>query len=187
MNRHRKYIVLAAVLAVGASATPAWSSSHQTYATLHASEPPLDPANGRIYLYREGGIMGAAVQPAIRVNGEKVGESSPGDYFYIDRPAGTYSISTKTEKSEELSVPLEAGQSVYVKTEVSMGFFVGHVIPSIIDAATAADEIKDCDYDGPPPAPAVVSATPAAPAAAPASTTPDAPAAPASATAPVTQ
>jgi hypothetical protein len=165
MFRTQTYIVIVAALLAATPIAPAWAKADKSYATLHASEPTLDPANGRIYLYREGGIMGAAVQPAIRVNGEKVGDSSPGDYFYIDRPAGTYSISTKTEKSEELSVPLAAGQSVYVKFEVSMGFFVGHVLPSVVDAGKAADEIKDCDYDGAPPVVAAAAPTPAADAA----------------------
>jgi hypothetical protein len=116
------------------------------------------------------------------------GRSKPGDYFYVDRPAGTYKISTETEKEESTSVTVVAGQSVYVKFEVSMGLFAGHVSPSVVDTQTAEAEIKDCDWHEPkptaPPASPVAdanSATPSAnagtsaPPASPAASTPASP------------
>jgi len=121
-----------------------------TYAVLHPGEPALAADQGRIYLYREGGLMGAALQPTIMINGESAGgRAKPGDYFYIDRPAGNYVISTTTEKEESTNITVVAGQPIYVRFDVSMGLFAGHVSPSIIDPLTAADEIKDCDYHAP--------------------------------------
>ena len=129
----------------------AWAAEG-TYATLHASEPPIAAGQGRIYLYREGGLMGAAIQPTIMINGESSGgRAKPGDYFYVDRPAGTYVIGTSTEKEESTSVTVTAGQPVYVKFEISMGLFAGHVSPSVVDPQKAADEIKDCDWHEPKP------------------------------------
>jgi hypothetical protein len=138
-------------------------AADRSYATLHANEPAVAEGQGRIYFYREGGIMGAAIQPTIYLNGETTGgRSKPGDYFYVDRPAGSYQVSTTTEKKESLGITVDAGQSVYVKTEMSMGFFAGHLQPVLKDAATAAKEIKDCDwYEPKPTATKAVNAKPA--------------------------
>jgi hypothetical protein len=139
-------------LALAAMAVQAQAADDRRYATLHPNEPAIAEGQGRIYFYREGGIMGAAIQPTIYLNGETTGgRSKPGDYFYVDRPAGSYQVSTTTEKKESLGITLDAGQSVYVKTEMSMGFFAGHLQPVLKDAATAANEIKDCDWFAPKP------------------------------------
>jgi hypothetical protein len=158
------------------------AADNTTYAVLHASEPAIPEGQGRIYFYREDGLVGVALQPTIMINGESSGgRAKPGDYFYVDRPAGSYAISTETEKKEAVTLALAAGQSLYVRFDVSMGFFVGHVSPSIIDPQQAVTEIKDCDWHEPKPvaAPAAAPTAAAAPSAA-------APAEPATAAAPAT-
>ena len=138
-------------LALAAMAVHA-QAADRTYAVLHPSEPAIAEGQGRIYFYRDGGIMGAAIQPTIYLNGETTGgRSKTGDYFYVDRAPGAYQVSTTTEKKESLDITLAAGQSLYVKTEMSMGFFAGHLQPVVKDAATAEKEIKDCDWYEPKP------------------------------------
>jgi len=152
MTAKLRTFALAFLVAAALPATVAWADDTGTYATRHASEPALAPGMGRIYLYREGGLMGAALQPTIMLNGESTGgRAKPGDYFYIDRPAGTYEISTTTEKKEAVPLTVEDGKSVYVKFTVSMGFFAGHVNPEVTDAAVAVPEIQDCDWHEPKP------------------------------------
>ncbi len=191
-----KHYALAALL-LSAIPASALAADAGTYATLHASEPAIPAGDGRIYFYREGGLLGAAIQPTIMIDGVSAGgRAKPGDYFHIDRPPGTYKISTETEKEESTSVTVVEGQAVYVKFEISMGFFVGHVSPSVVDAQKAEAEIKDCDWHEPKPvattppatpgaapsAPVATSSAPATPAIAPpgdtTTTTPSAPATP---------
>ena len=109
--------------------------------------PP--PDNARIFIYRTA-IIGAAVQPAVRINGETVGSAVPQGFFYVDRPAGTYQVSTATEVTRTLSLTLEPGQTRYVRLGISMGFMIGHVYPELVDDAVGASEIKDCHYVGGP-------------------------------------
>jgi hypothetical protein len=71
-----------------------------------------------------------------------------GNYFYIDRPPGTYTITTTTEKEESVSVPLAAGQTVYVRFRVSFGVVLGHIIPALVDDTRGLSEIKDCHFAG---------------------------------------
>lgn len=137
-----------AALVVAALPLIAACAGGPSYSQMHASEPALASDSGRIYFYREGGMMGAAIQPAVDVNGTKVGEAVPGGYFYIDRPAGTYKVSATTEKEEAVDVTLEPGQVRYVKLDISMGFMAGHVTPSVVDPAVGAKEIGDCSYTG---------------------------------------
>ena len=93
-------------------------------------------------------IEGAAIQPAIKVNGVKVGDAEPDGYFYVDEAPGTYTISTSTEKEESVEATLAAGQVRFIRFDISMGVFVGHVSPSIIDPEQGAKEIKSLHYTG---------------------------------------
>ena len=139
-NCVRAALVIAALPLVAACA------SGPTYSALHANEPALASDSGRIYFYREGSMFGSAIQPSVDLNGSKVGEAVPGGYFYVDRPAGDYEVSTTTEKKEAVDLKLDAGQIRFVRFDVGMGVFVGHVIPSIIDPDEGAKEISDCSY-----------------------------------------
>jgi hypothetical protein len=126
----------------------ACASSGPTFSQANASVAPLAANNGRIYIYRESSMVGSAVQPSVKLDGVRVGDSIPGGYFYIDRPAGSYKISTSTEVERDLTLTLDAGQIRYVRTDISMGFLAGHVSPVLVEPAVAEKEIKDCHYTG---------------------------------------
>jgi len=51
--------------------------------------PPVGQDLGRVFFYRTS-ILGAAIQPDVKLNGEKVGSAKPKGFFYVDRPAGAY-------------------------------------------------------------------------------------------------
>jgi len=122
-------------------------ASGPQYRALHATEAPLAAGNGRIYIYRTA-VLGAAVQPDVKLNDQVVGSAVPEGYFFLDRPAGNYEISTATEVKRTLSLTLEPDQSRYVRLNIGMGFFVGHVWPELIDNQVAEKEISDCHYIG---------------------------------------
>ena len=107
----------------------------------------LNPDSGRIYIYRTA-VLGAAVQPEIKVNGVVVGKAVPNGFFYVDKSRGDYEISASTEVERKLSLTLDKGQTRYVRMNISMGFFVGHVYPELIDNETAQKEIQNCHYIG---------------------------------------
>lgn len=72
---------------------------------------PLDrrARDGRIFIYRTA-LLGAAVQPEVKVNAQVVGRAVPNGFFYVDRAAGPYSINTTTEVDRSLSLTLDKGQ-----------------------------------------------------------------------------
>jgi hypothetical protein len=149
MSNGIKNIVRAALI-FAALPLMAACASGPTFDQMHASEPPAAPDAARLYFYREASMVGSAVQPSIKLNGIVVGDSKPGGYFFVDRPAGSYEISTTTEVKEAVNVTLAAGQVRYVRTNVEMGLFVGHVLPSLIESEQGALEIKGCHYTGGP-------------------------------------
>jgi len=107
----------------------------------------VNPAEGRIYIYRKS-ALGAAVQPAIRINGEEVGKAKPKGFFYVDLTPGTYDISASTEAERNLNMTLSAGEEKYVRLEVKMGGFVGHIKPVLVDTEVGMEELQKMKYTG---------------------------------------
>lgn len=129
-------LVMAALLA-------GCATSGTTYTDLQKTLAPPAEGQGRIYIYRTI-VLGAAVQPSIRVNDAVVGTAEPRGFVYVDRPAGNYTISTETEVNRSLSLTLAPGQVRYVRLGISMGFFVGHVYPELVDDAEGKADIASC-------------------------------------------
>ena len=112
---------------------------------LSMSEVPAE--SGRIYLYRTA-ILGAAIQPDVKLDGEVIGSAVPKGFFYVDTQSGNHEIMTSTEVERKLSFKLEPGETRYVRLNISMGFFVGHVYPELVETYVGEKEIQDCRYIG---------------------------------------
>lgn len=123
-------------------------ASGPTYSELQKTTAPLAANSGRIYLYRSGGMFGAAIQPSVKIDGKVVGDAVPGGYFYVDLPAGSYKISATTEVERDLTVTLEAGQTRYVTLSPSFGAFAGHISPTLVDDKKGVEDIQDSHYTG---------------------------------------
>lgn len=116
--------------------------------SLSAAQPDM----GRIYFYRTA-MLGAAVQPEVRLNGQVVGKAVPNGFFYADRPAGNYQVATETEVERKLTFKLDPGQVRYVRLNISMGMFVGRVYGELVDESKGQAEIADTRYTGAPAQP----------------------------------
>ena len=117
------------------------------YADYERNIPAIQQDHGRIYIYRNS-FLGAAVQPEVKLDGMVVGTAVPNGFFYVDRPAGNYEILTSTEVDRKLSLTLENGQTRYVRLGISIGFFVGHVYPELVEPSVGAKEIQETQYTG---------------------------------------
>ena len=138
--------IIASVLLAGCA------TSGPKFSEMTATMSPRKPDMGRIYFYRTT-VLGAAVQPGVRLNGEVVGQAVPNGFFYVDSPPGNYQVSTETEVERKLTFTLEAGQVRYVRLNISMGFFVGHVYGELVEEAKGQEEIADLHYTGGPKTP----------------------------------
>ncbi|MBI3414508.1 MAG: DUF2846 domain-containing protein [Verrucomicrobia bacterium] len=134
------FIACFAILMTGCATGPKFSA-------LKSSIPPVSQVKGRIYFYRTA-VLGAAIQPKVKLNGETIGTAKPKGFFYVDRDPGNYEVETTTEVKRKLSLTLDKGMVRYVRLNIAMGFFAGHVYPELVEDATGEKEIAKCSQTG---------------------------------------
>jgi hypothetical protein len=141
--KRRLQCALLILFAVALTACASGPKFTEVNPTLTSESPNM----GRIFFYRPSSF-GAALQPDVMLNDEKIGQAVSWGFFYVDRPAGNYECVTSTEVERKVSFILEPGQTRYVRFSVSFGFFVGHVYGELVDDSVGIKEIKDCKYIG---------------------------------------
>jgi hypothetical protein len=139
----RAFLVLFAVILLSAC-----GASGPKHTEVASAIPNLKATDGRIYFYRSNNYVGGGVRPSIYLNEEIVGDSKPGGFFFVDKAAGSVSVSTSTEVEKKLTFSLEAGQTRYVKTSAGFGLFIARIYPELVDDATGAKEIAETSYTG---------------------------------------
>jgi hypothetical protein len=140
---------LQAALVAAAGILLSACASGPSYSEMKSSIPTLAQGQGRIYFYRSNSMMGAAVQPDISLNGQVVGSSQPGGFFYVDRPAGNYEAVCGTEVDRKATFVLDPGQERYIKTSISMGVMVAHVTPELVDPTEGSAAVQSLNYAPP--------------------------------------
>jgi hypothetical protein len=141
MQIYRLLVIAVAVFLTGCAATG------PRYDEVEASFPSLRSGYGRLVVYRSGGL-GVAVQPDIKLNGEVVGKSRPEGFFFVDRMAGKYTVSARTEVETTADVELEDGRTIYLQTGITMGLFVGHPTFGLQSESTAIQHLPRLAYTG---------------------------------------
>jgi hypothetical protein len=98
------------LLILGAAISLTGCASGIKHKDMVASIPTMQSDVGRIYFYRSASIVGAALQPSIKLDGAPVGDSKPGGFFYVDRAAGDHEVMCTTEVDKKLTFTLEKGE-----------------------------------------------------------------------------
>ena len=143
-----KSIYRTVLLAAGAALVATGCASGPEYKEISSSIPTLAASNGRIYFFRSDAFAGAMIQPEILLNDQVVGRSTAGGFFYVDEPAGAYTVATATEVKRTVKFTLHTGETKYVRTSISVGVLVGHVTPTLDDPETAPQELEGLKYTG---------------------------------------
>ncbi|MDR2154837.1 MAG: DUF2846 domain-containing protein [Burkholderiaceae bacterium] len=112
------------------------------------SIPTLKSGQGRVYFLRSSSIVGVAIQPDVRLNGEVVGTSKSGGFFFVDRPAGNYLAAASTETEKTLSFSLAAGETKYLRMSPSIGLLVGRIVINLETPEKAKEELPSLSYTG---------------------------------------
>lgn len=146
MSFFKRISVLLAVCTLGLALGGCWGGAAR-YSEMRDKISPLSTGEGRIYIYRpaffgaEGGF-----QPDVKINGQVVGGSVNGSFYYVDRPPGNYVITTSMEAGRSLSLTLESGQTRYVRVKTRAGFGIPSIYPELVDEAEGQREIVDLHY-----------------------------------------
>jgi hypothetical protein len=120
-------------------------ASGAKYTEVKSTIPLLESSQGRVYFYRPS-ALGAAVQPDIKLNGQKVGKAKPHGFYFVDRAPGNYEVTAATETENKLTFTLEPKQERFVRLKMQMGVFVGRVIPELVDKAEAESELNGMSF-----------------------------------------
>jgi len=141
----KKFFQIVALVFIGGFCSAC--ASGPGFNEVNPSMVSAQPENGRIFFYRPS-AAGAAIQPDVMLNDERVGTAQSWGFFYVDRPPGDYKVSTSTEVERTVSFILEKGQTRFIRLSISMGFFVGHVYGELVEESVGLPEIKECNYIG---------------------------------------
>jgi hypothetical protein len=146
MRRNFMKLALAAT-AVALMAGCATGIKHEQMAS---SMPSVKAGEGRIYFFRPASFVGGGLQSDIRLNGQVVGESKSGGFFFVDRAAGNYVATASTETEKSVSFVLKAGETKYIRSSVGFGLVVGRIILEPETPEKAKTELATLSYTGAP-------------------------------------
>jgi uncharacterized protein DUF2846 len=96
---------------------------------------------GRIYFYRGSSIVGIAIQPEVKLNGQTVGTATSGSFFVVDRPKGRYVASTTTEAESKFGFTLAPGERKYIRMSISPGILAGRINFELVNRSVAEAEL----------------------------------------------
>ena len=113
------------------------------YAEAVKTLPPIPKGQGRVFVYRDS-TLGFAVKPKIKIDGKAVGTSTAKGFSYSDQSPGNHEVSLTTEWKHKDTVTVTAGQPSFVRTHLTIGAFVGHVIPTHVSKEEGEREIQNC-------------------------------------------
>lgn len=101
--------------------------------------------NATIYVFRSNTVKGAALKKDVWIDGECLGETSRGVFFYKEVPANQkHVVSTESEFSpNHLEVATEAGKLYFIQQYIKMGAFVGGANLKQVDEATGKKAIAE--------------------------------------------
>lgn len=108
---------------------------------------PIPEGMGRIVVYRTG-LLGAAIQPGISIDGTKTGSCQPNGAFLADVAPGDHVVSAKTEVMRETLVHVTAGESSYIRCSIGMGFIVGQPQLEVVSPGTGKLESEKLALTG---------------------------------------
>lgn len=131
-----------------------------SYGDMSSAIPPVQGNACRVFFYRDASVVGAAIQPEIRLDTQVVGRSQPGGFFYVDTQPGRHVATSQTEAEARLEFDLEAGQTVYIASSIGFGLLVGRVHLNLKPEPTALSELPPLRYTGASPPPGLLAAAP---------------------------
>lgn len=117
-----------------ANASPAAPVAAATTANALIGPAPSD--KGQIVFYREPKFAGGAIGFKVREGDTEIGKLRSGNYFVALVEPGRHEYNVKGETRDILPMEVEAGETYYVKTTVSMGILAGRPNLAPSDEAT---------------------------------------------------
>jgi hypothetical protein len=142
-----RFLRLAAAACV-ALLLAACAATGPKFAEVEASLPPLRAGEGRIFVFRSMSTVGGALRPDVRINGEVAGTPQVGSFFFVDRPAGRYTASARTESESTVACELGDGDTAYMSLQITMGILVGRPLLRLHSPEAGPSAMQGLAYIG---------------------------------------
>ena len=130
------FLLLGALLFLGGCAE---TSQRPAYTDAAATQAPVAPRMGRVFVYRPARYVGSFWTPVMGLNGRDVGRSIPGESFYVDCPPGEYTLVALLGwwgvPDPSASFTVAEGQTVYVQFVAESAGWKVDVMPPGIGAS----------------------------------------------------
>lgn len=122
----RKLLLLSAVV-LGMSGCASVPTVNTVESTQVKEFKLPEDGNAGIYIFRKDALVGVGLKKYVYVDGECIGETAPGVFYYHEVQGGEeHTISTESEFSENhLTLTTEKGQNYFVQQYIKPGVFVG--------------------------------------------------------------
>tara|TARA_B100001057_G_C22419529_1_gene782980 strand:+ start:145 stop:609 length:465 start_codon:yes stop_codon:yes gene_type:complete len=140
-------VIVCSALLLGLSGCASVPTADSTVSNQAKSfEAPQKGSSG-IYVYREDAFVGAALKKYVYVDGECIGETAPGIFFYHEVEGNKeHQVSTESEFSENhLTIYTEEGRNYFVNQYIKMGVFVGGAGVELVDESKGKAEVSKVD------------------------------------------
>ncbi|EGU44346.1 hypothetical protein VII00023_22684 [Vibrio ichthyoenteri ATCC 700023] len=134
-------LALALLLGVSGCASVPTADTTQSDQALEFSTPSKDKAG--IYIYRADAFAGQALKKDVYLNGECVGETAPGIFFYEEVGGDKeHTIGTESEFSaNNITLYTETGRLYFVEQYIKIGLFVGGANLEVIEEEEGRTEV----------------------------------------------
>ncbi len=144
MRNWMKLFAVAAAFAVTTGCASVPMDTPEADAALKAFNAPAADKAG-LYIYRDS-FAGQGLKKTVKVDGQVIGETANRVYFYHLLNAGTHTIATESEFSDN-SIALTAvgGQNYYVRQSIKMGVFVGGAKLTQVSEAIGQQHLQKCE------------------------------------------
>jgi len=107
------------------------------------SAPPQDQAG--LYIYRDS-FAGQGLKKTVTVDGKAIGETANRVYFYRLVNAGSHTIGTESEFSDNLiNLVAVGGKNYYIRQSIKMGVFVGGASLTVVPEAVGQAHLQKCE------------------------------------------
>ena len=105
--------------------------------------PPPDRVG--LYIFRNS-FLGQALTRPIYVDGNLIGETANGVYFYMDLSPGKHFISTESEFGKNSVVfEAEGGKNYFAEQYIKMGIFSGGSDVEMVEEKVGMQQVLDCE------------------------------------------
>ena len=140
MNLRNFVLILVVSIFAGCASVP--MSSLEESSKAKRFEPPTK-GNAGIYIYRKDTIAGAALKKDVWIDGECIGETAKGMFFYEEVEGDkNHQVSTESEFSpNDLIVDTKSGNHYFINQYIKMGAFVGGANLELVNENEGKSEV----------------------------------------------